>query len=59
MPSHPERVRRNYESDSVHYFPCDRYTEHVIVNGKCFMCKKTEEEIIKELNVRKFEGPPP
>lgn len=27
-----------------YYFPCERYTEHVYVNGVCFMCKKSELE---------------
>lgn len=45
MPSHPDRVRRNYPKEPISYYPCERYTEHVIINGKCFMCNKTEEEL--------------
>jgi len=29
----------------MNYLPCDRYTEHVIVDGKCFMCGKSKEEL--------------
>jgi len=45
MPSHPDRVRKNYIKESIKYYPCERYTEHVIIDGKCFMCERTEKEI--------------
>lgn len=42
-----EVAKTNYETN--YYYPCDRYTEHVIgKDGKCFMCHKTEKEIADE-----------
>lgn len=51
MPSHPDRVRRHYVAETtpreqtIHYVPCDRYTDHVFIDGACFMCHRTEAEI--------------
>jgi len=35
-------------ASTVNYLPCERYTEHVFVNDKCFMCGKTSAEVIAE-----------
>jgi len=56
MPSHPDRVRRNYEPESVKYNPCDRYTEHVFINGKCFLCDRTEIEIKQQIKEKHHDN---
>lgn len=35
---------------SIHYYPCDRYTDHVYINGVCFMCGKRDYETIDMKN---------
>jgi hypothetical protein len=45
MPSHPDRVRKNYLSN-IYYYPCERYTEHIITrDGVCLFCNKRAEEL--------------
>lgn len=44
------RTQEEFEKELIYYFPCERYTEHVIIDGKCFMCNRTEEQIKKETN---------
>lgn len=51
MPSHQDRVRKNYEEwpkkiDGVYYFPCERYSDHVYNHdNKCIFCNKTKLKI--------------
>jgi hypothetical protein len=46
MPSHPDRVRKNYPKEPIYYFPCERYNDHVLdAEDKCIFCKRTKIEI--------------
>jgi hypothetical protein len=58
MPSHQDRVRRNYKEESKRetkkansksYFPCDLYSEHVFDKQRiCIFCLRTELAILSQ-----------
>ena len=41
-----QRTREAYKKD-IYYYPCERYTEHVIDKStkKCIFCERTELEL--------------